>query len=249
MTSLEMLQAVVRLLTYEGSQVRTSASGFLWRRDGRLYLATGLHVLHDERSGHAPDGLEVWFHPCSGLLGRVDCVRLPLYPGGRRAWMQTTDAVGDIDVAVLELQAALGQGGSQVSAFDVTDLARPEETWDVGQALLIPGYPLGFQDELHHLPVVRSASLASAHGFGFQGRAMFLTDSRTHSGSSGAPVLCGRAGPAGPPLWRVLGVHSSRLDMSGRDRGLDESLGLNSAWFASALLRLTDDDGRWSGRQ
>jgi hypothetical protein len=40
--------------------------------------------------------------------------------------------------------------------------------------------------------------------------------------------------------WKLLGVHSSRLDMGNRDLVQDESLGLNCAWYADILLTLTD---------
>jgi hypothetical protein len=40
--------------------------------------------------------------------------------------------------------------------------------------------------------------------------------------------------------WRVLGVHSARLDLGSRDRVLDEALGLNCAWYADILTTLTD---------
>ena len=37
-----------------------------------------------------------------------------------------------------------------------------------------------------------------------------------------------------------MGVHSARLDMAGRDLAQDETLGLNSAWYADILTTLTD---------
>ena len=42
--------------------------------------------------------------------------------------------------------------------------------------------------------------------------------------------------------WMLLGVHSARLDMKTRDRRQDESLGLNSAWYADILLKLTEPE-------
>jgi hypothetical protein len=51
-----------------------------------------------------------------------------------------------------------------------------------------------------------------------------------------------RAPGTNPALpWKLLGVHSSRLDMNTRDLALDESLGLNCAWYADILLTLTAD--------
>lgn len=39
--------------------------------------------------------------------------------------------------------------------------------------------------------------------------------------------------------WVLLGVHSSRLDVS-RDLKLDEALGLNCAWYADILMTLSE---------
>ena len=39
--------------------------------------------------------------------------------------------------------------------------------------------------------------------------------------------------------WKLLGIHSGRLDMSTRQPGVDESLGLNCAWYADILWTLT----------
>src|SRR5690606_38096828 len=95
-------------------------------------------------------------------------------------------------------------------------------------------------DTMHHLPVVRHAVIASAFGIRFQGQGFFLTDARTHRGTSGAPVVMHDLGAGAALPWRLLGVHSSRIDMGTRDRVLDESLGLNAAWYAAILLTLTD---------
>jgi hypothetical protein len=84
--------------------------------------------------------------------------------------------------------------------------------------------------------------IASSFGLRFQGQGYFLTDARTHRGTSGAPVLMRRDGAPGtsdPLPWKLLGVHSARLDMGNRDQA-DESLGLNCAWYADILLTLTE---------
>jgi hypothetical protein len=39
--------------------------------------------------------------------------------------------------------------------------------------------------------------------------------------------------------WKLLGVHSARMDMGRRDLQFDETLGLNCAWYADILLTLT----------
>jgi hypothetical protein len=110
---------------------------------------------------------------------------------------------------------------------------------DVGTSLSIVGFPLGFHDQLHHLPVVRQAVIASSFGLRFQGMGYFLTDARLHRGTSGAPVVMRTSGGKTDFPWKLLGIHSARLDAGGRDGQLDESLGLNCAWYADILLTLT----------
>jgi S1-C subfamily serine protease len=108
----------------------------------------------------------------------------------------------------------------------------------VGHAVSIIGYPMGFHDTVHHLPVVRQAAIASSYGLRFEGHGFFLTDGRMHRGSSGAPVLIRTPDASG---WMLLGVHSSRFDVDNREKEEDESLGLNCAWYADVLLALTKD--------
>ena len=69
-----------------------------------------------------------------------------------------------------------------------------------------------------------------------------LTDGRTHRGTSGAAVVMRDTSPEAQNAalpWKLLGVHSARMDMGNRDLVLDESLGLNCAWYADILLTLT----------
>jgi hypothetical protein len=49
-----------------------------------------------------------------------------------------------------------------------------------------------------------------------------------------------RAAPDVPLPWKLLGVHSARLDMAGRDLVQDETLGLNCAWYANMLMTLSE---------
>ena len=82
----------------------------------------------------------------------------------------------------------------------------------------------------------------SSFGLRFQGHGYFLTDARTHRGTSGAPVVMRMADPKTAPddlPWKLLGVHSARLDAGNMDMQVDEILGLNCAWYADILMTLT----------
>ncbi|MEQ1660896.1 MAG: serine protease, partial [Hylemonella sp.] len=143
---------------------------------------------------------------------------------------------------VIELERAAVPVTVALQCFTPAHLLRKLEEVEVGSPLLVVGFPLGFHDALHHLPVVRQASIASSFGLRFQGQGFFLTDARTHRGTSGAPVVMREAGGTGPLPWKLLGVHSSRMDMGSRDLKLDESLGLNCAWYADILMTLTNPE-------
>jgi hypothetical protein len=234
-----MLLAVTHVQTLLGAQPLTSASGFFFRRNGRLFLITSRHVLFDAPSRHTPDHVMLSCHVHPRDLTQVKHLRVPLYADGRAAWHQARDSGGDIDVAALEISPSHIPQPHAMQSFGVEDIANGHPLCDVGDSLAIPGYPMGFHDALHHLPVVRSASIASAYGVRFQGQGYFLTDSRTHRGSSGAPVLLHEADRGSGRRWRLLGVHASRMDMGGRDAAQDESLGLNCAWYADILTTLT----------
>jgi hypothetical protein len=236
----EALFGVTRVLTFLGNQGLTSASGFFFERDGRLFLVTSRHVLFDAPSGHAPDRVEIQTHTDRRDLTQQAALSILLYRNGLAMWHQARDSGGEIDVAALELDRSALPAGCVLRPFGPQHLAAGFELFEIGDRLAIPGFPLGFFDTVHHLPVVRQASVASYYGIRFQGQGYFLTDARMHRGSSGSPVLARMdATRVGRPRWCLLGVHSSRMDMATRDMALDESLGLNCAWYADVLLTLT----------
>jgi len=233
-----LMLATVRVSTFNGARGLTNATGFFFRRDQRLYLVSSRHVFIDEAEGHHPDRLEIELHTDAANLAATIGLSVLMYENRRACWHQGRDAGSEIDVAVLEIEVAALPEAVALAAFTPDNLASADDVVPIGQALLIAGFPLGFHDALHHLPVVRHGIVASPYGWRFQGKASFLTDARTHRGISGAPVVM-RAPERAPLPWLLVGIHSSRLDMGDRDRVSDESLGLNAAWYPDILLALT----------
>ena len=237
-----LLLTAVAVFTYDGQNALTNASGFFFERDQRLFLVTSRHVMLDEPSKHFPDRLAIDVHIDPVNMTRAVGFSIPLYRNGKSIWRQGLDSAGEIDVAVIEIERAALPATAVYRAFGPPHLHEPSEPVEVGSSVLVVGFPLGFHDTLHHLPVVRQAGIASSFGLRFQGEGYFLTDARTHRGTSGAPVVM-RASEREPMQgdlpWILLGVHSARLDMGTRDQELDEALGLNCAWYADILLTLT----------
>jgi hypothetical protein len=246
-----LLLSVSQVATYDGTRLLTKASGFFFERGTRLFLVTSRHVLIDRPSAHFPDRIEIELHVDAVNLTRSAQFSMLLYRNGRSVWRQGRDASGEIDVAVVEIDRAALPASAVFHAFSSAHLQTSLSDIEVGAALLIVGFPLGFHDTLHHLPVVRQAVIASSFGLRFQGQGYFLTDARTHRGTSGAPVVMRAAAPdlSGSELpWKLLGVHSARMDMGSRDLVQDESLGLNCTWYADILLTLTADDAVAEGK-
>jgi hypothetical protein len=238
-----VLLAATRVLTYREGACLTNASGFYFERAGRLFLVTSRHVIIDEPSNHRPDHLGIEIHTDAGDLARAADVMLPLYRGAQAIWREGVDGGGLVDVAVVEIDRAMLPAGAAYRAFTPDHLYAPDASIPIGTPLLVVGFPLGFHDTLHHLPVARHAVLASSFGFRFEGLGCFLTDARTHRGTSGAPVVMrqARAVAGHDELpFTLLGVHSAVFDVGTRDYAIDEALALNCAWYADILLTLTN---------
>ena len=234
-----LLLTTARVSTFFGTQALTGASGFFFQRGERLYLVTNRHVLIDRPTGHRPDRIEIEVHTNAANLTHAAVISVLLYRDGQAIWHQGRDSAGDIDVATIELDPAAMPAALALQAFTPDHLQHRLQEVKVGTPLLVVGFPLGFHDTLHHLPVVRQAVIASSFGLRFQGQGYFLTDARTHRGTSGAPVVMHNAAGDGQLPWKLLGVHSARLEMGGQSQPVEEALGLNCAWYADILLTLT----------
>jgi len=236
-----LLFTTARVTTFGGNQQLTNASGFFFERDDRLFLVTSRHVLADRLSRHFPDRIEIELHLDSSNVARSGHFSIPLYDQTQYVWREESDSSGPVDVAAIEIDKSALPPSVAYRAFGPQQLADGYDRFEIGASLLVVGFPLGFHDTLHHMPVARHAAIASSFGLRFQGEGYFLTDGRTHRGMSGAPVIARiSAAEAGSELHCVLlGVHSARIDVGTRDLSMDEALGLNSAWYADILLRLT----------
>jgi len=238
-----VLLTAARVCTFERQRPLTNASGFFFQREERLFLVTSRHVMIDEPSRHFPDRIEIELHVDPDNVAESTGFSIPLYRGGKSIWRQGLDTAGEIDVAVIEIERAALPPTTVYRAFTPNHLPGPSDQVEVGTSLLVVGFPLGFHDTLHHMPVVRQAVIASSFGLRFKGEGYFLTDARTHRGTSGAPVVMrvSDPGPAHGDLpWMLLGIHSARLEVHTPDLKLDEALGLNCAWYADILLTLTE---------
>ena len=242
MTIESLLLSVTRVSTLFGAQQLTSATGFFFERDGGLFLVTNRHVVLDEASDHRPDRLEIELHVDPENVAVTIQFSIPLYRDTQPLWRQVVDSAGTVDVVTLKLERRALPAKLLLKPFTADHLVEQLDEIEVGTRVLIVGFPLGFHDTLHHLPVVRQAVIASAFGIRFQGQGYFLTDARMHRGTSGAPVvtrMTTQGSGRGDLPWMLLGVHAARMDVANRDVEQDERLNLNCAWYTDVILTLT----------
>ena len=150
-----LLLTVVRVSTFEQQQRLTNATGFFFARDERLFLVTSRHVVIDKPSKHFPNRIEIELHIDSDNMAKSTGFSIPLYRHGKSTWRQAVDAAGQIDVAVIEIDRAALPDTSVCSAFTPKHLLDAASQIEVGTTLLVVGFPLGFHDTLHHMPVAR----------------------------------------------------------------------------------------------
>lgn len=240
-----LLLTAARICTFKQQFLLTNATSFFFERGQRLFLVTSRHVLFDDPSHHYPDRIEIEIHLDREDMAKSTAFSVPLYRDGKAIWRQGNDLAEAIDVAVIEIERQALPEKFAYYAFTPAHLLSPPDNLEIGASLLVVGFPLGFHDTLHHLPIVRQGVIASSFGLRFDGRGYFLTDARTHRGISGAPVVMRtydqRGSQDGLP-WGLLGIHSSRLDVWTRDLQLDEALGLNCVWYSDILLTLTEGE-------
>jgi hypothetical protein len=235
-----LLLTTTRITTIQQDRALTNATGFFYQRDAQLFLVTSRHVLVDEPSNHHPDRIEIELHTDRDNLTQSTVFSIPLYQDNLSLWRQAEDSAGTIDIAAIELDRNALPESAFYRAFTPQNLLSDSGSVEIGTPMLVVGFPLGFHDSLHHLPVARHAINASSFALRFQGKGYFLTDSRTHRGTSGAAVVM-RTTPKSKHNdlpWTLLGVHSARLDVGTREYAVDEALGLNCVWFADVLPTL-----------
>ena len=101
-----LLLTTARIATFKNDRHLTTATGFYFEHDERLFLVTSRHVLEDRLSRHFPDRLEIELHLDANNVAQSANFSILLYEQKRRIWREESDRSGPIDIAVIELHKA-----------------------------------------------------------------------------------------------------------------------------------------------
>ncbi|RLG75606.1 MAG: hypothetical protein DRO14_04395 [Thermoprotei archaeon] len=231
-----MYFSVTPIITFCGKTRIGYATGFFYKdlTTGDMYLITNRHVIINETKQYFPEYIVIRVHIDRHDLTKNREVKIQLYKNGKPIWIEHPNLSFDNQIGAIP----------DIVAIPV----QPENNWLVdplsknifppldivlvpGDDLIVLGYPLGFYDEHHNLPIARRAALSSPFGVRFRGYPFFLVDAKLHVGTSGAPVFTKpttaivrkeKVEISSRPVTFFIGVHSA----------IYPNLELSIVWYA-----------------
>lgn len=244
MTIDPLFASVALIVQISGTNIIGSATGFFFQVETNKYLVSNRHVFTGESLPPGvprPDTIVLPLHSNPSNLVDAVFLRLPIKDtNGSPLWCE--HPLGSkVDVAMLPLDGGLLKA-TIVHWLSNADFPPESYSANPGQDLFVMGFPQGFHDRLFHLPIIRTASVASAYGVPFEGSQMFFIDAKLHPGTSGSPVfskptreLDGGMGIqfGGRPIIHLVGINSGELKPL---PGQTEMLGLHAVWYPSLLM-------------
>lgn len=250
----DLVARVAPVFSFKGGSQQASASGFFYIHADELYFITNRHVVVKEEDDYFPDELRLRPHTDPNNIRQNGVLSLQLYDDvGEPLWLEHPIGQREVDVVALPLDEAQVTSSFFIRVFTTANHIPADVEISVGEDVLVVGYPLGFHDTLHNLPIFRNAIMASVYPVPFEGKPVILIDSRLHRGTSGSPVLTkpaqmirrsdGSTSILGQPASFLVGVHSATIDVLDRDPDQDEPLGLNVVWFASLIPDIVEQRG------
>jgi S1-C subfamily serine protease len=223
-----------------GNQIG-SATGFFYTRGDNLFLVTNKHVVRDDQTGTIPDLLRLRLHKQGKPLTENEDYDVALYAGGQALW-KTPPANVNADVAMVKLNNTEVMKDFFVQAWAKESFLPPSFRLEPGEDVFVMGYPLGFHDQQHNLPVFRNAFIGSVYGIPFQGMPLFLTDANLHPGTSGSPVITkpkstwvdehGNTNLLSGTVYYLLGIHSGTVSPNVTGGIV---LGMGATWYAQLI--------------
>ena len=125
---------------------------------------------------------------------------------------------------------------------------------EIGDDVLIIGYPRGYYDEYNKIPILKSGVIASFFGLPFQNLPCYIVDSKLYPGSSGSiviskhqPVIIKEGQPAfaNRKDFILLGIYSGEPYKWGQQIETDEEISIKKekfdlgiVWYANIIDEL-----------
>ena len=227
-----LLKVTTLIVCKEGRKNVGTGTGFFFEKAGKVFLITNRHVVIDEGKNFYPDKVVVNLNCDLADITKSREIPYDLYREDAPLWKELST---QIDLVALEIPRP---ESVIFSTLNEQNFLPDDVQLGLGEQVLVVGYPKGFYDEVHNLPIVRNASIASAYGVPFKRNQFFLVDASLHPGTSGSPVFTvpknmetkkgGGFTIGGAPKWYFLGINSGEFG----------GMQLNAIWYSELILDL-----------
>lgn len=179
-----------------GDQPINQGTGFLFASTSApdaietVFLVTNHHVITARPNQSEPgkgDRVRIILHRDPARPADVTTVDMPLYDTRQRPLWITSETHPGADVVLVPLPPSVYE---QLRLFVFTEAhTRGDIRIRPSSGATLLGYPFGFYDTTHFLPVWKTGHIASEPDVDFEGRPVFLVDVSAFPGMSGSPVL------------------------------------------------------------
>jgi len=205
----DAFHSITTLVRATTSQIQTQGTAFFyqelapktkegpqWRQVKETWLVTNRHVVLPKINNREVIPDEFYFH-----LRKIENDRLIWEPITlrkdeliERALFHKDDSIDVCVIKVLDLiiNRIQTNPSKYMSWYAVDKEKLPGNNnifVEVGDDVLVIGYPRGYYDDVHLYPIVKSGIIASRWGAPFRGKPYFLIDIKLFPGSSGSIVV------------------------------------------------------------
>jgi hypothetical protein len=247
----DIFYTTVKLEVYQDNKYLWLGTGFFYRNENKKYIVTNKHILDSESRSFfkggtvTPNKIIIKIHSSLHDLTQHISWEIKLSDKFKKYWLSHPEHRGtsDCDIALIPLDTdtLIGENLNTFMPFNSPKLTFISDelfnTWQVNNFgfLAVIGYPLGFHDQQHNLPVGRAVSVASPYDIDFNGKPCFLVDGLLLEGMSGSPVVCTPHNlfqQGKPEGHKFFGVYSSRLYSN------KQPLNLHVVWKAHLITEI-----------
>jgi len=215
----EIQYSVVKIDCYHDTDYLGSGTGFFYQHEKKTYLVSNKHVF--SKKWTTPNNILIKLHTSRQTNTENEFVKINLYDAQSNSlWLEHDNS--DVDIAIIEIK--LSKEKYYFTSYSKKNLIEKESYIQVGEPVVVLGYPKQYHDKMHNLPIGRTGFIASVYGSDFDGFPFFLIDSTLHEGTSGSPVIRvtepnSRAIFAGFPPY-LLGVNAGEQEINGMRIGV-----------------------------
>lgn len=170
-----------------------------WRQITKIWLVTNRHIIFQKinKIERIPDELTFKLRKMEDNKISWDIIKLNKEQILKRTRVSSNKSIDIAIIDILDLVNKQSIGGSKkgiryIAPFGVNNsqlLGNSKLKVEIGDSILVIGYPYGYYNITDLYPVVKSGTVSSSLYSNLHGKPAFLIDARLYSGSSGSLVI------------------------------------------------------------